>query len=78
MTALQGGLVAAPTEFSDPAADETLYSKRSQYALSGVHSTPSADAAALVSIESTDEPTLGRENNRGVRTVEPAITAVTC
>jgi len=41
----------------------------------GVHFTPSADATPLVSIGPTATPAWGRENYRGLQSVEPAMTA---
>ena len=41
----------------------------------GVHFTPSADPTPLVSIGPTATPALGRENYRGLQSVEPAMVA---
>jgi L-2-hydroxyglutarate oxidase len=39
----------------------------------GVHFTPSADSAPVVSIGPTATPALGRENYRGIQAIEPAM-----
>ena len=41
----------------------------------GVHFTPSADATPVVSIGPTATPAFGRENYRGLKSIEPAMAA---